>query len=177
MNSRKVKRLEIYMYDFGETSGSIQNGHRPVVVIQDDRFNENSPTTVVAAITTAVKKEHLPSHIYIGKQFGLSRPSMVLLEQIQTINQYDLGDYIGIIDNQRLTKNLAIGIKKTLGMWDYTPRDKTSIRCLCPNCMREYMNTGSYIVRRLDPFQNDRDKCYRCSRPGWDYVITERMQK
>lgn len=78
MNSRKVKRLEIYMYDFGVTTGSIQNGQRPVVVIQDDRFNASSPTAGVAPITTAVKKEHLPSHIFVGKQFGLPRPSMVL---------------------------------------------------------------------------------------------------
>ena len=177
MNRRKVKRLEIYMYDFGITSGSIQNGTRPVVVIQDDRFNENSPTTVVAAITAVIKKEQLPSHIYIGKGFGLSKPSMVLLEQIQTVNQHDLGDYIGIIEDRRIIKNLSIGIKKALGMWNYTPRDKTSIRCLCPKCMREYMNTGSYIIRRLDPFQNEREKCYRCNRPGWDYVITERKHE
>lgn len=177
MNRRKVKRLEIYMYDFGVTTGSIQNGSRPVIVIQDDRLNENSPTTVVAAITAVIKKEHLPSHIFIGRRFGLPKPSMVLLEQIQTVNQCDLGDYIGFIDDPRISKNLSIGIKKTLGMWNYTPRDKMSIRCLCPRCMREYMNTGNYIVRRLDPFQNGRDKCYRCNRPGWDYVITEKVRE
>ena len=79
MNRRKVKRLEIYMYDFGVTTGSIQNGSRPVIVIQDDRLNENSPTTVVAAITAVIKKEHLPSHIFIGRRFGLPKCDLRIL--------------------------------------------------------------------------------------------------
>ena len=88
--NRKVKRFEIYLYDFGENAGSIQCGRRPVLILQDDRFNENSPTTIVAALTTAIKKEYLPSHIFVGERFGLKKPSMVLLEQIRTVNQNDL---------------------------------------------------------------------------------------
>lgn len=176
MGKRSVKQYEIYMYDFGVVNGSIQNGYRPVVVVQDTRFNKNSPTTIVAAITSAVKKEYLPSHIFLGQQFGLSKPSMVLLEQIHTVSQCDLKDYIGTIDDLHITRTITNGLKKTMGMWNYVPKDKSGIRCLCTKCMHEYMNAGSYIVRRLDPFQNVRETCDRCNRPGFDYVIIERKK-
>ena len=176
MKTQRVKRFEIYLYDFGSMPGSVQNGIRPALIIQDNRFNENSPTTIVAAITSAIKKERLPSHIFLGQEFGLSKPSMVMLEQIRTVNQNELGEYIGAITDPYLTKILGRGIKKTLGMWDYAPRDKTAVRCLCPQCAESYRNTRSFIIRRLDPFQKAKDACDRCNRPGWDYVVVDRKK-
>ena len=176
MKTQTVKRFEIYLYDFGSMPGSVQNGIRPVLIIQDNRFNENSPTTIVAAITSVIKKERLPSHIFLGQEFGLSKPSMVMLEQIRTVNQNELGEYIGAITDPYLTKILGRGIKKTLGMWDYAQRDKTAIRCLCPQCAESYRNTRSFIIRRLDPFQKAKDACDRCNRPGWDYVVLDRKR-
>ena len=176
MKTQTVKRFEIYLYDFGSMPGSVQNGIRPALIIQDNRFNENSPTTIVAAITSVIKKERLPSHIFLGQEFGLSKPSMVMLEQMRTVNQNELGEYIGAITDPYLTKILGRGIKKTLGMWDYAPRDKTAIRCLCPQCAESYRNTRSFIIRRLDPFQKAKDACDRCNRPGWDYVVVDRKR-
>ena len=168
MKTQTVKRFEIYLYDFGAMPGSIQNGIRPALIIQDNRFNENSPTTIVAAITSVIKKERLPSHIFLGQEFGLSKPSMVMLEQLRTVNQDELREYVGAISDPYLTK--------TLGMWDYAPRDKTAIRCLCPQCAESYRNTRSFIIRRLDPFQKAKDACDRCNRPGWDYVVVDRKR-
>lgn len=176
MKTQTVKRFEIYLYDFGSMPGSVQNGIRPALIIQDNRFNENSPTTIVAAITSVIKKERLPSHIFLGQEFGLSKPSMVMLEQIRTVNQSELGEYIGAVTDPYLTKILGRGIKKTLGMWDFAPRDKTAIRCLCPQCAESYRNTRSFIIRRLDPFQKAKDACDRCNRPGWDYVVLDRKR-
>lgn len=176
MKTQTVKRFEIYLYDFGAMPGSIQNGIRPALIIQDNRFNENSPTTIVAAITSVIKKERLPSHIFLGQEFGLSKPSMVMLEQLRTVNQDELREYVGAISDPYLTKIIGRGIKKTLGMWDYAPRDKTEIRCLCPQCAESYRNTRSFIIRRLDPFQKAKDACDRCNRPGWDYVVVDRKR-
>lgn len=58
---------------------------RPVLVVQANEFNTNAPTIIVVSLTTVLKKRYLPSHIILGKEFGLKKPSMVLLEQIQTI--------------------------------------------------------------------------------------------
>ena len=85
--NRKVKRGEIYLYDFGSNSESIQNGLRPVLVVQCDEGNQASSTTIVAALTTVIKKRYMPSHIVLGDNFGLREPSMVMLEQIRTVNQ------------------------------------------------------------------------------------------
>ena len=82
---KKISRGDLFYYDFGEREGSIQSGVRPVLVVQANEFNTNAPTIIVASLTTVLKKRYLPSHIILGKEFGLKKPSMVLLEQIQTI--------------------------------------------------------------------------------------------
>ena len=104
MKKNKIRRGDLFYYDFGEREGSIQSGIRPVLVVQADEFNANAPTIIVASITTVLKKRYLPSHIILGQEFGLKKPSMVLLEQIQTINKKDLLEYIGTIDDERLMK-------------------------------------------------------------------------
>ena len=84
---KKISRDDLFYYDFGEREGSIQSGVRPVLVVQANEFNTNAPTIIVASLTTVLKKRYLPSHIILGKEFGLKKPSMVLLEQIQTITR------------------------------------------------------------------------------------------
>lgn len=96
----KVQRGEIYLYDFGNNGGSIQNGVRPALVVQCDEGNAASSTTIIAAMTSIIKKQYLPSHIILGDRFGLKEPSMVMLEQLKTVNQSDLIEYIGKIDDE-----------------------------------------------------------------------------
>ena len=109
--NQKVKRGEIYLYDFGNNEGSIQNGIRPVLIVQCDEGNQTSTTTVIAALTTAIKKRFLPSHIILGRNFGLDEPSMVMLEQLKTVNQSDLTEYIGFIDKEQLLRKINNGQK------------------------------------------------------------------
>jgi len=110
----KVKKYEIYLYDFGNNNGSIQGGCRPVLVIQNNTLNRNSTTTIIAPFTSVIKKRYLSSHVIVGKKFGLRRNSMVLLEQIRTVNQYDLHKYIGIVDDEIARKDILIACEKTL---------------------------------------------------------------
>lgn len=126
-DNRKVKRGEIYLYDFGNNEGSIQNGIRPVLIVQCDEGNQASTTTVVAALTTAIKKRFLPSHIILGRNFGLDEPSMVMLEQLKTVNQYDLTEYIGLIDNEQLLRKINNGLKSAFGLWTKNPRRKDQL--------------------------------------------------
>ena len=83
MKERMISRRDLFYYDFGERVGSVQSGERPVLVVQADDYNQNAPTIMVAAVTSVIKKRYLPSHIILGEEFGLKKPSMVLLEQIQ----------------------------------------------------------------------------------------------
>lgn len=114
---RKVKCGEIYYYDFGQNEGSIQNGLRPVLIVQCDEGNASSTTTIVAPITTAIKKRYLPSHIYLNEDCGLKKPSMVLLEQLRTISQSDLQERVGCLGNPNYAKAINAGLKKALGLW------------------------------------------------------------
>ena len=174
MKETSVKRFEIYNYNFGKNPGHSQSGFRPVLVIQDNRMNQNSPTTIVAAITTAVKKTYLPSHVIIGPEYGLDNSSMVMMEQLHVVNQYELTRYVGTVTDERMQRRLTNAAKKALGFWTYEPKDKTTIRCLCPRCLNDYKETGAYIIRRLDPFQKEKEHCDRCNYLGWDYVVIDR---
>ena len=178
MDDNKVKRGEIYWYDFGEDSGSVQQGLRPALVVQADNINVHSPTVIIAAITTANKAMHLPTHIFIGENFGLTQPSTVMLEQLRTANQDALGPYIGLVNEPHIWKAIDMGMKKALGLWHYQmPRDE--VRCLCVSCLHEYMHTNSYVISRLDPFQRNKEPCDKCGKAGYDYTLREkrRMQK
>lgn len=112
MQKKEIKRGDLFYYDFGEKKGSIQSGVRPVLVVQADCYNQNAPTVIVVCLSTAVKKRYLPSHIVIGEDFGLKKPSMILLEQIQTVSKEHLTDYIGNVDDERLWKRINITLKK-----------------------------------------------------------------
>lgn len=104
MKEKTICRGDLFYYDFGTRTGSVQSRTRPVLVIQADDYNRNAPTIIVAAVTGVIKKRYLPSHILLGQEFGLKKPSMVLLEQLQTVNKDEIRDYIGTIEDGKLGK-------------------------------------------------------------------------
>ena len=170
-----IKRGDIFFYDFGVREGSIQSGPRPVLVIQATDFNQSAPTIIVAAITSVNKKQYLPSHILLGENFGLTRPSMVLLEQLQTVNKEDLVEYIGCMDDEIIWREINYALKCTFGM--IRSRMRTAdIRCLCPKCLADYFNNPAYIVRRVDPLKGVKDRCDKCNGAGYDYMILDRKR-
>lgn len=174
MKDRKIKKGELYYYDFGENEGSVQSGYRPVLVIQTDVFNENSATTMIAVLTSADKKRYLPSHIHLGEECGFDQPSMVMLEQTRTINQNELKEYIGIVRSEKTLNEIAKGLKKAFGLWTYKTKRKVDIRCLCTSCLSDLIHSTNSIVRRLDPLSKEKDKCDKCNRFGYDYVVSNR---
>ena len=111
----KVRRGEIFYADLGETVGSEQYGVRPVLIIQNDKGNENGPTTVVVGITSKLKKMHLPTHLYLGKRFGLSKESVLIAEQIITLDRQRIKGYIGTVDNVTMER-VEEAIEISLGM-------------------------------------------------------------
>lgn len=99
----RVRRGQVYYADLSPVVGSEQGGIRPVVVIQNDLGNQHSPTVIVAAITSRRGKHRLPTHVSI-KMVGLGRNSIVLLEQIRTIDKSRLKQFAGILDKVELDK-------------------------------------------------------------------------
>ena len=93
----QIKRGEIYYADLRPIIGSEQGGVRPVLVLQNDIGNRHSPTTIVAAITSRKTKPPLPTHVHICAD-GLKSHTIVLLEQIRTIDKSRLGEYVGSVN-------------------------------------------------------------------------------
>ena len=111
---RNIKRGDIFFYDFGMNRGSIQCGKRPVLVLQADDFNNRAPTIIVAAITTVIKKQYMPSHIILPDDTGLKQASMVMLEQIRAVNKDDLTQYVGALHDEQTWKYINNGLKKSI---------------------------------------------------------------
>lgn len=109
-----VKRGEVYYADLSPVVGSEQGGIRPVLIVQNDIGNRYSPTVIAAAITSSQTKSRLPTHIDIpGQTAGLDKDSVVLLEQIRTIDKRRLKDKIGELDEsemQRINEGLLISL-------------------------------------------------------------------
>ncbi len=91
-----VKRGDIYYADLSPVVGSEQGGTRPVLIVQNDTGNRHSPTVIAAAITSKLGKARLPTHITVpGREVGLRKDSVILLEQIRTIDKKRLREHMG----------------------------------------------------------------------------------
>ena len=118
MNHSQVKRGDIFIFDFGTGVGSVQGGKRPAIVLQNDRLNKHSPTTIIAPLTSkAHKKSLMPAHVAVGTEFGLLYDSQILIEQLRTVNQDSLlGAPIGHLGDEQILKAIDHGLCKTLGI-------------------------------------------------------------
>lgn len=98
-----MKRGDIYYADLNPVIGCEQGGIRPVLILQNNLGNRHSPTTIVAAITSKSEKGAIPTHVMI-KTDGLSRSSMVLLEQIRTVDKSRVREKIAMLDEEEMEK-------------------------------------------------------------------------
>jgi mRNA interferase MazF len=100
-----VKRGDIFYADLSPVVGSEQGGIRPVIIIQNDIGNKYSPTVIVAAITSQINKAKLPTHVEISsEEYGLNKDSVVLLEQIRTLDKKRLKEKIGHMTDSDMDK-------------------------------------------------------------------------
>ncbi len=112
-----VKRGEIYYADLSPVIGSEQGGMRPVLIVQNDVGNKYSPTVIAAAITSQKYKTQLPTHISVNADnCGLQKDSIVLLEQVRTIDKTRLKERMGNLPDNEMSKiNRALSVSFGLG--------------------------------------------------------------
>ena len=123
---KDIKRNEIYYADLSPVVGSEQGGVRPVLIIQNDTGNKFSSTTIVAAIMSRQNKAKLPTHIEIAEDV-FEKDSIVLLEQIRTVDKRRLKEYVGKLDNCTMDRvNEAISI--SVGLTDNAGENKNDGR-------------------------------------------------
>lgn len=116
LQNKQVHRGELFYCDLGTTFGSEQGGIRPVLILQNDVGNRFSPTTIVAPLTTKLGKAILPTHVLIKQQQGLTSDSIVLLEQIRTIDKKRLKGFVGTLDRNTMSEiGRAVEISMGIG--------------------------------------------------------------
>ena len=112
-----IKRGDMFYADLSPVVGSEQGGIRPVVIIQNDMGNKYSPTVITAAITSKLEKTRLPTHIAIGSQnVGLKVDSLVLAEQVRTIDKSRLREKIGHIEDEKIMNQINNALGLSIGL-------------------------------------------------------------
>ena len=167
-------RGDLFYADLGRGIGSEQEGYRPVVIIQNNVGNKHSPTVIVAAITSKANvKAKLPTHYYINAGDGLEQPSIVLLEQIRTIDKRRLSSYIGRLAEPHIRGiNHALAI--SIGLIEPVPSKLTL--CLCGICADAFRSMGAFVLRPAKPQQAEKSICIYCGqRPGSNYEVVKGM--
>ncbi|WP_043898259.1 type II toxin-antitoxin system PemK/MazF family toxin [Clostridioides difficile] len=115
----EIKRGDLYYADLSPVVGSEQGGVRPVLIIQNDVGNKYSPTVIVSAITSQINKAKLPTHVEISSnEYGLNKDSVILLEQIRTIDKKRLREKIGCLDENMMIK-VDDGLQISLGLFTF----------------------------------------------------------
>ena len=117
-----VRKGDIYFADLSPVVGSEQGGVRPVLVVQNDVGNRHSPTVIVAAVTSRQDKAKLPTHVAISAEgHGLARDSVILMEQLRTIDKQRLREKVGRLDHGNMEKadaalQISLGISSSMRM-------------------------------------------------------------
>lgn len=113
---QKIKRGDIYYAELNPIIGSEQGGERPVIVISNDKGNKYSPTVIVAAITSNTTKNNLPTHYMLDNVDGLPAKSIILFEQIRTIDKNRLKGHITCLDD-KILKAIIIPLLISIGIY------------------------------------------------------------
>lgn len=168
MEERRIRRGDIYHADLNPVFGSEQGGYRPVLVIQNDIGNQYSPTVIIAAITSKPKSK-LPTHVAIPADIeGLEKDSVVLLEQLRTLDKRRLDGYIGTLDRRQMLK-IDEALCSSTGL---RKMDKPIVMCLCPICAKPFFESREHFIQRADKNQDLKETCMFCNvRQGYDYLI------
>lgn len=168
---KKILRGEIYFANLDPAIGSEQGGKRPVLVLQNDIGNRFSNTVIVAALTSQ-SKPNLPTHLMLPKNSGVQNGSMVLLEQLRTLDKSRLGEYVTFLDGvpmSQINTSLAISLGLT-----HKPFNAL-VMSLCPVCARAFIDLGDRSVRRATRNQPVKELCTLCGvRMGFDYEVVKR---
>ena len=154
-----VRWGEIYLVDLGTSDNSVQAGIRPVLILQNNVGNTFSTTTLVAPITSTVKRLHLPTHVFLDPSCGLPSPSVVMLEQLRTIDKSELIKYMGKLRDAPTISDVKEAISAELGMVDppYPYRSH-----LCPKCREMLKKDPRLKVYRENPQDIRKALCDVC---------------
>jgi mRNA interferase MazF len=171
--NKSILRGDLYYADLNPITGSEQGGIRPVLIIQNNVGNKYSPTVIIAAITSKSVNTLLPTQYLLPNHYGLDRKSIVLLEQIRTIDKKRLKEHVGVLKQEHM-RCVDAALAVSLGLIDTLPL----IMCLCPACANNFYCTDSYFIHKVNAGAFRKEICTYCNvRQGCDYVIIPKENK
>ena len=176
MYNPKIRRGDIYYANLDPVVGSEQKGERPVLIVQNDIGNKHSPTTIITPLTHILRKKPLPTHVLIKKDYGLDSDSLVLTEQIRTIDRMRFLDYIGHINDEKILDiNNALAV--CVGLDKQTSSKNKMLELnLCPRCKSNFEKNGHLYIQK--GFQEDEIDCDLCEDgKGFPFVIFKLKKK
>lgn len=185
----EILRGQMYYAGLDPVVGSEQGGTRPVLVIQNNTGNQYGPTVIVAPITSQVKKTDQPTHVGVPPYLGLPDRSMVILEQLRTIDKSRLANYAGQLDGRTMEAvNEAVRVSLALHAPEPAPEPEQSetdsgqpeeqTLCLCPVCASQFFGSPEHVIRRADPLKKEKDTCAYCEvREGYLYRVIRRKKR
>ena len=155
-----MKRGDIYYADLNPVVGSEQGNNRPVLVVQNDIGNEHSPTVIVTPLTRNLRKNPLPTHVLLPKSCGLDRDSLVLAEQIRTIDRSRLSNYIGHISRE-IQHDVDTALAVCIGLEKKRPpKGEMLVLTLCPRCENDFKKSDYLLVKK--GWQEIKEDCDFC---------------
>ena len=160
MNKKLIKRGDLYYANLNPVIGSEQGEIRPCLVAQNETGNKHSPTVVVVPLTCNIRKNPLPTHVFIPQSSGLEYDSVALAEQVRTIDRSRLDVYIGRIDREKqfevdVALAISIGIEK-----QFSSKGELFELCLCSHCENNFRNAGCVVVKK--GWQAIKEECDFC---------------
>lgn len=174
-----ICRGDIYYARLSPVEGSEQGGVRPVLVIQNNKGNKYCPTVIVAPITGKGKKYYLPTHVKLSRKTELPQRSMVLLEQIRTLDKQRLREYVGHVQEAEMEK-INQGIRASLAIPEEQKKAEPEGKklCLCPNCANQFYSSPDHVIRRAGGKQDENGICEYCEfEPGLDFIVINRRKR
>lgn len=164
-----IQRGEIYFADLDPVFGRELGGTRPVLIVQNNTGNHYSGTTIVAAIAQR-KKQSLPTHVSIEGVAEMKADSMVLLEQLRTIDSKRISGKLCELSEKQM-RLVDIALLASLGV-HVAPRDPM-VLSLCKTCAQSFYDSNGYRLRRADPHQEAMERCTICNvQSGFDFVVS-----
>jgi len=165
---KTIYRGEIYFAELSPSLGSEQGGRRPVLIVQNDVGNQHSSTVIVAAIT-AKAKPSLPTHLPVSRVPRLRKGSVVLLEQLRTIDKMRLERFVGRLGFVAM-RFVDAALATSLAL-----PEPEMVLTLCAQCTHDFNGTDAYWLRRVDESQPFMEPCTLCStRMGFDYEVARK---
>jgi len=166
--NRTIFRGDIYFANLDPSLGCEQGGYRPALVVSNNAGNRHGPTVIVAAITSKAKPS-LPTHLPLSGTPGIYPGAVVLLEQLRTIDKLRLGRFVGRLGYVAM-RFIDAALATSL---ELLPPEM--VMTLCAQCVREFDDTDTYLLSRIDEFQPHKEPCTLCSvRTGYDYEVVRK---